>query len=360
MNGTKNCNRRGLPRRRMTRPRSFASRACSYSLMLAALLGTGGAQAQQLDTHTLENERLSYHFTPQIGGRGLGFSTAGGENLLKVGEAVHTTPVPELSANTGFVPYFGHIVWPGPQGDWWQQQSLNTERREAAAVWPPDPFTVLAESELKKSSDIEAEMVSPVSPVTGLQLTKRYRLESDVLLQQVEAVNRREEPVHWDIWFNTRVSPAARLYVPVENFGGDLRLEKFPEMPAEAQADARKRKLGLFDFARGGNIKAKAFIEPAAGWIATFDRGQLFVIEFDKQPRESIHPQQGQVEVYLEQDPANPGSGVMELEVHAPYRQLAPGESMTAEERWRALAYTGEDTVEGHLRALEELGLEGL
>ncbi|WP_250459315.1 DUF4380 domain-containing protein [Microbulbifer litoralis] len=318
------------------------------------------ADAQQIEAHTLENDKLSYRFTPQIGGRGLGFSTAGGENLLKVGAAVREVPAPQATAEAGFVPYFGHIVWPGPQGDWWKQQTLNAGRREAAAVWPPDPFTVLAASKLIKLTETEAEMVSPVSPVTGLQLTKRYRLDGDTLQHQVQAVNRRDEPVRWDIWFNTRVSPDARLYVPVRDFDGDLRLEKFPEMSAVAQADKNKRQLGLFDFARGENVKAKAFIEPAAGWIAAFDRGQLFLIEFEQQPRESIHPEQGQVEVYLEQDPDKPGSGVMELEVHAPYRELAPGESMAAEENWRALAYTGEDSIEGHLRALKELGLDGL
>lgn len=360
MNQSRRCNCRSLPRRRITRRRSFASRAGSYSLALAALFGAAVADAQQIEAHTLENDKLSYRFTPEIGGRGLGFSTAGGENLLKVGAAVRDVPAPQASADAGFVPYFGHIVWPGPQGDWWKQQTLNAGRREAAAVWPPDPFTVLTASKLKKLTETEAEMVSPVSPVTGLQLTKRYRLDGDTLQHQVQAVNRRDEPVRWDIWFNTRVSPDARLYVPVRDFDGDLRLEKFPEMSAVAQADKNKRQLGLFDFARGENVKAKAFIEPAAGWIAAFDRGQLFLIEFEQQPRESIHPEQGQVEVYLEQDPDKPGSGVMELEVHAPYRELAPGESMAAEENWRALAYTGEDSIEGHLRALKELGLDGL
>lgn len=312
-----------------------------------------------VEIYQLQNDNLSYRFTAELGGRGLGFAVSGGENLLKVGSAVEELPSPQVSADAGFVPYFGHIVWPGPQGDWWKQQTLNRERRETAAAWPPDPFTVLAPSELKTITDTEAEMVSPVSPVTGLQLTKRYRLESDALVHEVKAINRRDQPVRWDIWFNTRVSPQARVYVPVEDFANDLRLEKFPEMSAEAEADPEKRRLGLFDFARGEQIKAKAFIEPAAGWLAVFDRGQLFVIEFPRQPRAAIHPEQGQVELYLEQDPQRPDAGVLELEVHAPYRELDPGESMSAQEKWRAVAYHGEDSVEGHLQALRTQGLGG-
>ena len=67
--------------------------------------------------------------------------------------------------------------------------------------------------------------------------------------------------------------------------------------------------------------------------MAAFTKGQLFVIEFDLQPREAIHPDQGQVELYLDSDP---DSGLLELEVHAPYRTLPPGGRMAASERWRA------------------------
>jgi hypothetical protein len=329
--------------------------------MLLAGLFVAAAQAQpvthQVESHTLENDRLSFSFTAELGGRGLGFASAGRGNLLKVGAAVREQPHPRASADAEFIPYFGHIVWPGPQSDWWQQQIINPERRAAKAVWPPDPFTVLEKSSLSRLSDTSAQLTLPVSPITGLQLTKRFTLEGNALLHEVEAVNRRDESVRWDIWFNTRVPADTRVYVPVKNFDGDLRLEKFPEMPGEAGADTEKRARGFFDFTRGEPIKAKAFIEPAAGWFAAFTRDQLFIIEFPQQPRESIHPEQGQVELYLEADPAHPESGVLELEVHAPYRELAPGESMAAQEKWRALPYDGEDTIEGHLQALRALGL---
>ncbi|MCX2842355.1 DUF4380 domain-containing protein [Microbulbifer thermotolerans] len=331
------------------------------ALLAALLVGQAyGHSDAQPEIYKLQNSKLSYSFTPQIGGRGLAFSAAGEKNLLKVGTAVQEQPNPDISPQAGFIPYQGHIIWPGPQADWWKQQEVNPQRRAAGAVWPPDPFTVLNDYELTAVSDKSATIVSPVSPVTGLQLTKEFTLKDDVLLHRVTAVNRRETPVKWDIWFNTRVSPETRVYVPIADFSRDLRLEKFPEMTTEVKADAEKQRLGLFGFARGENIKAKAFIEPSAGWIAAFTQGQLFVIEFPRQARDSIHPDQGQVELYLEQDPQNPDAGVLELEVHAPYRELAPGESMSATETWRALTYTGKNSVEAHLRALRELGLQGV
>lgn len=332
-------------------------------LLLAGSLGALGtlstlsAQAAP-QTHTLDNGEIRYEFTAELGGRGLGFASSGLPNLLLVGDAVRENPSPEVTAEADFIPYLGHIIWPGPQGDWWRQQSLIPERGEAGAVWPPDPFTVLARNTLAHLDESSAQLVSPVSPVTGLQMTRHYELRGERMLHRVEAVNRRDTPVAWDIWFNTRVRPQARLYVPVRDFSGDLRIAEFEPEYKEATADGEKRARGFFDFARGEKVKAKAFIEPAAGWIAAFDQGQVFVIEFEQQPRAAIHPDQGQVEIYLEYDPAQPEAGVMELEVHAPYRRLAPGESMRAENTWRARPYTGEDNPEGHLRALRELGLE--
>lgn len=40
------------------------------------------------------------------------------------------------------------------------------------------------------------------------------------------------------------------------------------------------------------------------------------------------------------------------MEVHAPYRTLAPGEAMQARERWTVLPYDGTDTPQAHLAFL--------
>ena len=64
-----------------------------------------------------------------------------------------------------------------------------------------------------------------------------------------------------------------------------------------------------------------------------------------------IHPQQGQVELYLDHG-ADIAAGLLEMEVHAPYRTLAPGEAMQARERWTVLPYDGADTPQAHLAFL--------
>ncbi len=77
--------------------------------------------------------------------------------------------------------------------------------------------------------------------------------------------------------------------------------------------------------------------------MAGFAGDQVLVIRFAHQPLSAIHPEQGQVELYLDAPPPHPERGLLEMEVHAPYRQLAPGERMQANEQWTLLRYTGPD-----------------
>ena len=59
----------------------------------------------------------------------------------------------------------------------------------------------------------------------------------------------------------------------------------------------------------------------------------------------------GQVELYLDHG-EDIAAGLLEMEVQAPYRTLAPGEAMQARERWTVLAYDGADTPQAHLAFL--------
>ncbi len=302
----------------------------------------------------LENDQLRYGFSTDKGGRGLTFSVNGQPNLLKIGAAVHSQPNAAASPTGDNVPYLGHIVWVGPQQDWWQQQQLNPQRREAKADWPPDPFTVLAHYTIAQQDNTSVRMTSPASPVTGLAMTKHSTLDGNRLHHEVVATNARDEAVSWDVWFNTRVHADTRVFVPVADFNKDLRLKSFNG--AATTVDAERKALGYFDFSRDQAIQGKAFIQPAAGWMAAFNAGQLFVIEFPLQNRDRIHPQQGQVELYLDYNPGAPDDGLLELEVHSPYQQLNPGDSMSASETWRAWTYDGDDSVTAQLAFLRALG----
>lgn len=338
-----------------------------FFLLIAAMLASAGCgetpqvaeppvveAPQPIERYTLANDNLSYTYTPQVGGRGTAFSVTGGRNLLQVDEAALAGLAPLADLQTDHIGYNGHIVWLGPQSEWWRKQDLDVERFESAAVWPPDPYTVFANTKRTVLSDNAVSLESPPSPVTGMQVSKILTLGPDVLAQKVIATNTRDDAVGWDIWFNTRVSADTQIVVPLADFDTDLRVESYGE--GAMLVDENLKALGYFDFVRGQPMTGKAFIRPSAGWIAAFQAGQMFVIEFDLQPREQIHPQQGQVEIYLDYKPGNLAESLLELEVHAPYHELQPGAAMQAEERWRAWPYTGPNSPSAHLRALRERG----
>jgi hypothetical protein len=202
-----------------------------------------------------------------------------------------------------------------------------------------------------------------------VELRKRYALvegKPNSLRLDVAATNRRGAAVAWDIWFNTRAHADTAVYVPVAA-RADVRIEAADggrpaprylleqgifalDIPAPGAADAAR--------------KGKVFLQPAQGWMAGFRAGQVLVIQFAHQPRSAIHPDQGQVELYHDFQPGRPDEGILEMEVHAPYRQLAPGQSMQAQELWTILPYDGPDTRAGHLAFLRtkagQLGLAGL
>ena len=99
-----------------------------------------------VETVRLDNGTVVLEVTPQLGGRGLGFSLQGRSNLLKVGEALTSQPNPVVSATADDIGYLGHDVWLGPQSQWWTRQHVNPERRDAKANWPSDPYLAFAKT----------------------------------------------------------------------------------------------------------------------------------------------------------------------------------------------------------------------
>lgn len=337
-------------------------RPALFALAASTILVCASARAG-LPTHRLENGTVRATVTEAIGGRLLSFSLLGKPNFLLVNETAGD-PNASVDANSENVGFLGHETWAGPQSQWWTHQAVNPGRAQAKAPWPPDPYQVLAKYTLKRRSGSEVIMDSPASPVNGLQLRKRYALvegKPSSLKLEVEATNTREQAIAWDIWFNTRVRPDTQVYVPVAA-EQDVRMQPTAGMaPPRYSLDEKLLSLDVTpELARRG----KLFIQPSAGWMAAFHGDQAFVIQFKLQPRSAIHPEQGQVELYHDLEPGEPAKGVLEMEVHAPYRKLAPGRSMRSSELWTILPYEGQATREAHAAFLRkhasELGLDGL
>lgn len=355
-----------MGRRRGVRSRRIPGVMLAIAVLAALLAAPLAGATERI---RLDDGHLQVDVAPALGGRLLHVSLPGAPNLLRVGPAVATDPAPAPAADAPNLPYLGHELWTGPQSGWWRDQDLNPQRRDAGAQWPPDPWLAHARNRVLERTPTSLRLEGVASPVSGLQATQSYRLSAQspaTLRLEAEAVNRRDRPVRRDLWFNTRVAPTSHVYVPVAR-----------------QADARLRadeddtyagpvawwEDGLYSLqldpppAGKAGRRGKIFIAPSAGWIAAFDAGQLLLIRFERQPDATIEAEHGQVELYLEWIAADPGAGLLELEVHAPLRTLAPGASMQAAETWTVLPYAGPETREAHRAALEQaletLGLRG-
>jgi len=335
--------------------------ACLCLLSLASAHAASQLPSQLL-SHRLDNGVVQARIAESAGGRLLSFALAGKPNFLLVDE---TAGAPDAIPNaaSGHVPYQGHEVWIGPQSEWWVHQDVNPARAAAKAAWPPDPWLSLAKYTLAESKRDEIVLDSPASPVSGIQLRKRYALVADKshsLRLEAEATNRSGKQAGRDIWFNTRVPAHTMAYVPVAA-PDDVRIE-----PAGALRYTLEGGLLSLDLPAPGDParKGKLFVQPSSGWLAAFRDGQLLVIQFAHQPRAAIHPAQGQVELYQDIDAAAPAKGMLELEVHAPHVELAPGQAMRASELWTIIPYDGPATRDGHLEFLRrqaaQLGISGI
>ena len=317
--------------------------------LLAACLGACLATASEPTRLSLQADAVTLQLTPALGGRGLALARHGHASVIQIGNAVHEQPSPSVDAQAEDLAYLGHDVWLGPQSGWWRDQDLNTARREAGASWPPDPWLSFADTRVLEQTTRRIVLEGPDSPITGVRLQKTFSVvegRGDSVEVAVTATNVRTRPLTRDLWFNTRTFADAVVYVPVSD-ADDVRVA--------ADSDPRRAVLqprveaGLLRLQREpmpadmDGRRGKIFIQPARGWLAAFVKDQLLVIRFALQPRSAIHPEQGQVELYHD-DRREPDQGLLELEVHAPLRTLAPGESMQASERWTLLTYAGDAT----------------
>jgi hypothetical protein len=329
--------------------------ACFAILSLAAL-----AETAKIERLQLSNGVVTAEITPDIGGRLLAFSLAGKPNFLLVGEAVNTDPKPDTSPQADNIPYLGHEMWVGPQSQWWVHQQHNAKRAEAKADWPPDPYLILPANKVIEKRKGKIVLQSPESPVTGVQLTKTYELiakDKNRLRLLVSAKNIRQENIAWDIWFNTRVHADTQVYIPV-NESANIRPKSY-DLPLAAPLvyihEAGIFSLDLVPPPAGKKFRnGKMFIQPAQGWMAGFQGEQLFVVKFPLQPVSAIHPEHGQIELYSIYHPGNLAEGLLEMEVHAPYKTLAPGQTMQAEEQWTIMEYKGPNTREAQLAFLRK------
>lgn len=294
----------------------------------------------------LKNESLQAGILTEVGGRLVSFGRLEGPNLLKADSSLWNEPDSKRiipSPNSEMKSYFGHIIWPGPQSEWWAHQDMNERRRDAGAEWPPDPYLIYSSYKIIDQSKSSILLEGPPSPVSGVQLTKKYSLSKSGLEVEVRMTNSSDVPVSWDIWSNARFDGSTLFFVPACE-KGVLRIS--PDESGQREGLEGEIVEGAFTFviqSPGPGQKgryAKAFLHPEEGIIVALTRGAMLVISFDYVEPQEVHPEQGFIEVYKRVTASGRGD-LLELEHHSAYVTLQPGESQVLWESWDLREYPG-------------------
>lgn len=308
----------------------------------------------------LINAGITLKILPHIGGRIVHISLDGHNNILQSNpndwDIKHR---PELSAFSDFKAYNGHIVWVGPQSDWWKQQKVNMQRREESSVWPPDPFIIYGEYTIESQTSNSVVLISSASPVSGIVLKKEFVINNDgTVYQKVTATNVTDKVLKWDLWFNTRLHGLNLCYVPVNYIDKNLKVvinqlgssedadytcsdNYFTFLPQQPSSDFHDR-------------SSKAFIYPQKPYMYGFTDDSAIKIIFELHKANEIHPEQGLVEIYNYTD-SNDKNALLEMEYHSPYTQLMPGDSMEAWEVWELYKYDGARDRKSHIEFIEQI-----
>lgn len=304
----------------------------------------------------LENAAVVVEVAPTLGGRIATLRRPQGENVF-----LYTPPasVPTASPDGPFLPANGHVVWLGPQSDWWTHQELNPQRAKEHATWPPDPYLEYGTMTVSEQTPTSLSLRGPASPVSGIQIATTIHLEADgAVVQTIAVTNVSTHAVAWDLWPNTRVRPDARFYAPYIAgsrlkvvFGTNDPTKETPLPPVVADG------LLSFDTTIAPGTEnllhvAKAYVpanEPRLYAVAPHDL--LTVVA--RAPVGAVHPDQSPVEVF-QLVGGDPVRALLELEFHSGYTTLPPGGVLRSAVAWRVSAYSGEPTPAAHRHAIRE------
>lgn len=313
------------------------------------------------DLIILKNKNIEVGILPEVGGRVVLLRKPGYENILKSDSTLWKNSKinkPEISAFSDFKAYDGHIVWVGPQNEWWTHQDINMIRRDNASVWPPDPYLIYGSFEVLEQTDSSLKMVGPVSPISGVKLYKDISINnSGVVKFTVTMENIKLENVNWDLWMLTRMDGFAKCYVPIRNNGIIEFLHKEDKYIDTTPYFIEDGFFTLNPTLPKNSKKEQVqevHLNPSSGFIAGFSNKQMLLIQFEKINQKLIHPNHGLVELYNSIN-ANGTKRLLELEMHSSYGELKPGETKSSTEFWNILPYMDDCNSKSHIKYLKKI-----
>ncbi len=277
---------------------------------------------------------------PARGGRTVALRWVGGANLIDPG------PTDWASAGQGedrpdacWRQDFGQVVWLGPQSRFWSDQTALPGRPTEAAGWPPDPVSVHGVYSVLAAGAERVVLRGPASLIWQVELTKTWEALADGAVRfSVEARNVSNKSIRKGLWFNFRAPPDARVRIPVLGTE-DCRIAGEADMAAANVQGWLELAPPLLPVGVDA-AAAKVFVRPSRGVIRFSGAGGWLELVFVPTDPGAVAEGHAPVEVYRK---TLRGSwSILELDQHAPWVELRPGEVMRQEEVWR---WVKEDVV---------------
>ncbi len=301
-----------------------------HSIVWLCLCLMSAASGERPDANLvwLTNSKIEVGILPQVGGRIVVLRKPGGPNLLKSDSSQWQPPWPEVSAQSEFIPYNGHIVWLGPQKKWWTRQTINLQRKKQQADWPPDPYLIYGDYEVLRQSPNTLLLTGPDSPVSGVKLRKKIAIKPDGLVEfAVSAIGTRDSTLYWDIWMNTRMNGFDRAYVPVnpDNTPDFMIRESASIEPTPYQyIDDYFTFLPSLPEEKREQVQ-EVHLNPAAPFIAGVHGEEILLIQFHRLAKGQVSPGHSQVELY---NRITSEDQLLELEIHGRYGAVSKADTL--------------------------------
>lgn len=297
----------------------------SRAFVIPAVIAVGLALPGRAETVFLEKDGTRVGVRPDSAGRIVALHFQDGPNL------VDASLIPDPAGDPPPLDYKwtqdrGEIIWAGPQATWWKDQDALPGKRNAN--WPPDPDWTLARFAILEHSPHHLVLQSPVSRITGLQLTKTIEcLPGGKVRLQARAQNAARHPVERDLWFVFRAPASCRDYVPIHGPEA-VRLIH----PGGSRVQDGLHSLFLPPPDETGVAANKASIQPAAPWIACEYPAGFLIFRFPPVSASAVAPGQAPVEIYRKVERGH--APLLEIETHSALARLRPGESLESWQTW--------------------------
>ena len=292
---------------------------------------------------TLSNGTVQIKLLPAVGGTLVSASLTGHENILNSDSTQWNESLekrPTMDPAQAFKAYNGMIVWLSPQSEWWVKQDTYPKLKKARSMWPPDPYLTCAAYKIIHQTPSEITMESPESPNSHVQFTKTFRIEDNKVFLTASALNCSKDTVSWGLWFNTRMNGWDKVFVPADST--DLVKTQYMTYP-DIHQPALKYTDGCFFYEAvapetgQSAYKSKSFFSMENPVIIGYKANQWLIIRGEKIDKALVHPEQGRIEIYVENS-ADKVKDLQELEMHFAYEKIAPGATIEASQNWEIIS----------------------